>query len=367
MSDVFANRRSRLRRKLKALTTSGALITDPINVRYLSGFTGDSSYLLIVGEREILISDSRFETQIAQECAGLAVEIRDASLTTEKLVSRVIAKLKPRALAIEADSISKANYDALASSLKSTALLDTIGLVNAQRAIKDKSELDAIRGSIRVAQKAFQSVCAQLLATQSEQEVAFEIENQIRRLGGEGCAFAPIVGVGAQAALPHGRPGKTQIGDAPFVLIDWGAKVCGYMSDLTRVLVTAKISPKFQRVYQTVLRAQQAAIDRIRPRADVRQIDSAARSVIAEAGFGKYFGHGLGHGFGLEIHELPRLSPISEGVLEPGMVVTVEPGIYLPDWGGIRIEDDVLVTPDGHEVLTNLPRDWESHQVDCAK
>ena len=138
------------------------------------------------------------------------------------------------------------------------------------------------------------------------------------------------------------------------------------MSDLTRVVVTGKISPKFQRIYQTVLKAQQSAIDRIRPNAKLREIDFAARSVIADAGFGKYFGHGLGHGFGLEIHELPRLAPISEGVLEPGMVVTVEPGIYLPDWGGVRIEDDVLVTTDGHEVLTSLPRDWESHQVECA-
>ena len=366
MAEVFASRRARLRRRLKALTTPGALITDPINVRYLTGFTGDSSYLLMVAEREILISDSRYETQIAQECPGLDFEIRDASLTTEQLAARVIKRLKPGSLAIEADNLSKAAYDSLASNLKSTMLVDTVGLVRILRAIKDKTELDTIRASIRVAQKAFQSVCSQLISSQSELEVAFELENQIRRIGGQGCAFDPIVGVGARAALPHGRPGKTRIGDAPFVLIDWGAKVCGYMSDLTRVVVTGKISPKFQRVYQTVVQAQQAAIDRIRPRAELRKIDSAARGVIADAGFGKYFGHGLGHGFGLEIHELPRISPISDGVLEPGMVVTVEPGIYLPEWGGVRIEDDVLVTSDGHEILTSLPRDWESHQVECA-
>lgn len=365
MLDIFITRRTRLRRELKSLGIPAALISDPINVRYLTGFTGDSSLLLVVGGRATLVSDTRYETQISRECSGLDVEIRDATLTTEQLAARVIDRTKIRMLAIEAESLTKANYDALAASLKATSLVDTVGLVRKLRAIKDKSELETIRASIKVAQKAFQSVSAQLVGTQTEKEVAFEIENQIRRLGGEGCSFPPIVGVGANAALPHGRPAEARIGDAPFVLIDWGAKVCGYMSDLTRVVSTGKISPKFQRVYQTVLRAQQAAIDRIRPGAELRKVDAAARGVIADAGFGKYFGHGLGHGFGLEIHELPRLSPLGEGVLEPGMVVTVEPGIYLPDWGGVRIEDDILVTPDGHEMLTNLPRDWESHQVEC--
>ncbi len=366
MGEIFSGRRSRLRRKLKAIDAQAALISDPVNVRYLTGFTGDSSYLLLANARQILISDSRYETQIAQECPGVSVEIRDASQTTEQLAAQVINRVKPGPLAVEADSLSKASYDGLSQNLKSTPLIDTTGLVSTLRAIKDKTELDTIRRAIRVAQKAFQTVCAQLLPAQTELEIAFELEHQIRQLGGEGCAFPPIVGIGAQAALPHGRPGGTKIDAAPFVLIDWGATVCGYMSDLTRVVSTGKISPKFQRVYQTVLQAQQAAIDRIRPGAELVEVDRAARSVIADAGFGKYFGHGLGHGFGLEIHELPRLSPASQGALEPGMVVTVEPGIYLPGWGGVRIEDDILVTSDGNELLTNLPRDWESHCVDCG-
>ena len=366
MGEIFSSRRSRLRRQLKQIDAQSALISDPVNVRYLTGFTGDSTYLLLAGARQIFISDSRYETQIEQECPGLDVEIRDASQTTEQLAAQVINRVKPGPLAIESDALSKANYDGLAESIKSTPMVDTTGLVRGLRAIKDKTELETIRRAIQVSQKSFQTICAQLLPKQTELEIAFELEHQIRRLGGEGCAFPPIVGVGPQAALPHAHPGKSSIDAAPFVLIDWGAKVCGYLSDLTRVVVTGKISAKFERVYETVLRAQQAAIDRIRPGAALVDVDSAARSVIADAGFGKYFGHGLGHGFGLEIHEPPRLSPISKDVLETGMVVTVEPGIYLPGWGGVRIEDDVLVTSDGHELLSSLPRDWESHCVDCG-
>lgn len=364
MPEILASRRHKLRRALKCLAADGALITHPINVRYLTGFTGDSSYLLLAGKREVLISDSRYETQISEECPGFDAEIRDASLSTEQFAVRVIGRLKPRTLAIEADFLTKANFETLAGGLKGTTLVDSIGLVATLRSIKDKGEIKRIRESIGVAQQAFRRVCAKLGPSQTERDVAFDLEHQIRLLGGESCSFDPIVAVGAQAALPHGRPGSSRIGSAPFVLIDWGAKVCGYTSDLTRVVATGKISAKFERIYRTVLKAQQAAIERIRPGVEVRAVDSAARSIIAAAGFGKYFGHGLGHGFGLEIHELPRLSPAGQGVLAAGMVVTVEPGIYLPGWGGVRIEDDVLVTPDGHEILTGLPREWESHRVE---
>lgn len=366
MADTTKHRRTQLRRELKKLRVNAVLISDPVNVRYLTGFTGDSTYFIVSDRKEVLVSDTRFETQIAEECPGLDVEIRDARMTTEALVAKTLGRMKYRSLAVEAEHLSKAKYDGLAKQLTGINLVDSAGLVQGLRAIKDKRETDQIRESIRVAQRAFMSIRATILPTQSEIDVAAELEYQIRRLGGEGCSFPPIVGVGSRAALPHGRPSKTQIDAAPFVLIDWGATVCGYASDLTRVLVTGKCPAKFERVYATVLQAQQVAIDRIRPGAKARDVDRAARSVIADGGFGKYFGHGLGHGFGLEIHELPRLSPLSDAELQPGMVVTVEPGVYLPGWGGIRIEDDVLVTPDGCEILTSLPRDWESLRVELA-
>jgi len=190
----------------------------------------------------------------------------------------------------------------------------------------------------------------------TERQVAAELEYQTLRLGGRCLSFPAIVAVGPRAALPHASPTEARIGDADFVLIDWGVNEGQYVSDLTRVLVTGKISPKLRKVYGVVLRAQLAAIDAIRPGVTCEAVDDVARSVIAKAGFGKYFGHGLGHGIGLDIHEAPRLSKGQRKKLTPGMIVTVEPGVYLPGWGGVRIEDDILVTRSGHELLTTVPK-----------
>ena len=190
------------------------------------------------------------------------------------------------------------------------------------------------------------------------------LDGYIRRVGGQGSSFPPIVAVGKRSALPHAPPTTHAAGSADVLLVDWGA--CGphgYKSDLTRVLdtrTTSTFGSKLEEVYAVVLRAQQTAIQLIRPGIDGRTLDTAARSVIADAGYGDYFGHGLGHGIGLQVHEAPALRPNSTHVLQPGMIVTVEPGIYLPEWGGVRIEDDVLVTPDGYEVLTSVPRDLEA-------
>jgi Xaa-Pro aminopeptidase len=195
----------------------------------------------------------------------------------------------------------------------------------------------------------------------TEKEVADQLEANLRRCGATGSSFPSIVAVGVRAALPHARPtATTRIGDDDFVLFDWGATGRPYKSDLTRVLVTGKVSPEFEKVYQTVLAAQERGIAAIRPGAKAQDVDAEARSVIEEAGFGRFFTHGLGHGIGMDVHEAPRLRKESETILEPGMIVTVEPGIYLPDWGGVRIEDDVLVTTEGCEVLSHLPKalDW---------
>ncbi len=191
----------------------------------------------------------------------------------------------------------------------------------------------------------------------TEKQVAADLEHQIRRFGGKGLSFPAIVAGGAWAALPHAVPGDRKIGDDDFTLIDWGANAGLYISDLTRVLVTGKISPKLDKIYNIVLEAQLAGIEAIRPGVTCGEVDAAARSVIAKAGYGKQFGHGLGHGIGLEVHEAPRLGGNQETELKPGMVVTVEPGIYIPGWGGVRIEDDILVTKKGHEVLSNVPKE----------
>jgi Xaa-Pro aminopeptidase len=230
-------------------------------------------------------------------------------------------------------------------------------VVEKLRIRKDASEIAAIREAISIAEKAFARWSASLRPADTEKQLGDRIEMLIREEGGKCSSFPPIVGVGARAALPHAPLGGTRLDEGELVLVDWGAKGRFYMSDLTRVLANRKISPKLAEVHAAVCRAQSRAIARICPGAVAQDIDAEARAALNEVGLAEFFTHGLGHGFGLEIHEAPFLRPNSPVVLEPGMVVTVEPGVYLPDWGGVRIEDDVLVTPNGCQVLTSLSRE----------
>jgi Xaa-Pro aminopeptidase len=322
---------------------------------YLTGFTGSSAYLLITGKETIILSDFRYDTQIQAECPEIEAEIRTADSEMIDLVEKIVNRVKAKTCGIEGFSVSKALFDQLESKL-ACQLSATTGWIEDLRSVKDKLEIAAIRKSIRVNQRAFGVIRSQLTPLQTELQIAHNLEHQMRQFGATGCAFEPLVGVGPRSALPHGKPSTCRIEESPLLLVDWGAQVDHYASDLTRILVTAKITPKLEKIYNIVLQAQLAAIRKVRPGIMAKEVDHAARSVIDKAGYGKYFGHGLGHGFGLEIHERPFLSPIKEDRLEKHMVITIEPGIYVPGWGGIRIEDDILVTSDGHEILSDLPK-----------
>jgi Xaa-Pro aminopeptidase len=247
----------------------------------------------------------------------------------------------------------------LEGKLSRCAFHATDGLIEQLRVIKDREEVLATRRAADLARRAFEVVRAAITPDMSELQVAADLEYQTRRFGGKGLSFPPIVAVGSRAALPHANPTERRVGESQFTLIDWGANEGLYLSDLTRMVVIGKISPKLRKLYGVVLKAQLAGIQAIRPGATCESVDRAARSVIEKAGYGKQFGHGLGHGVGLEIHEAPRLAKGQSAILKPGMIVTVEPGVYLPDWGGIRIEDDVLITRSGHEVLTSVPKQLE--------
>jgi Xaa-Pro aminopeptidase len=364
----FRDRRRLLRKRLGDGNVDSLLVVDLANVRYLTGFTGSAACLLISQQREILISDARYQQQINEECAPvdaqrpsehLEIVMRDVAATLTDATVETIQAAGLNSLGFEAHRMVKATYDEFKTRLAAVELVATQGMVERLRSIKDDFELSAIRRSIDVNQEAFLNTVANMAAGQTEREFAFALENEMRVLGASGFAFDPIVGVGPRAALPHGKPGKSKIGSGGCLLVDWGANVDGYLSDLTRVVVCDQPDEKFIEIYNVVLAAQLAAISSIGPGVSCKSVDHAARSVIEDAGYGDYFGHGTGHNFGLEIHEKPYFSQSDDELLAAGMVVTVEPGIYIPGYAGVRIEDDVLVTENGQEVLSNLPKDWE--------
>lgn len=360
----YAQRRKRLRELLQRSAAEAMLVTNVINVRYLSGFTGDDSYLIVSRDGEVLLSDPRYEEQIGEECPGLAMFIRKPSELIMEFTCKHLSQMRLSSLVVESQSLSVAAFDRLRKHAGVGELRKQGARVETLREIKDAGEIALLKRAIAIAERVFVSIRAQLTSRQTERDIANEIDRQIRLLGGSGCSFSPIVAVGPRAALPHATPGESRIGSSSFVLIDWGATVGGYRSDLTRVLMTSKIPAKFSRVYDAVLAAQTAAIAAMKPGVMVSEIDHLAREVISGAGMGKRFNHGLGHGIGLEIHEAPRLGKKLDRPLEPGMVLTVEPGVYYPGWGGVRIEDDILITPEGCEVLSSLPREMETNRVE---
>jgi Xaa-Pro aminopeptidase len=359
---LFAIRRKRLRNLIRKADADALLVTNFKNVTYLTGFTGDDSYLLVTLDDELLITDPRYTTQLEEECPGLMLEVRVPGVQMLEAVTKVVERARIERLGLEGNSATLTLQESIAKQLPKLKLVTTENLVERLRIVKDKFEIDQTRIACQQARRAFEVVRAALTPGMTEFEVATELAYQARRFGAKALSFSPIVAVGPRAALPHATPTERKLSDSDFTLIDWGANSGLYMSDLTRIVVTGKISPKLRKIYGIVLKAQLAAIDAIRPGLTCEQVDRVARKIITRAGYGKAFGHGLGHGTGLEIHEAPRLAVGQKTKLRPGMIVTVEPGVYEPGWGGVRIEDDVLVTRSGHEVLTDVPKQLE----DCV-
>src|SRR5262245_3705720 len=362
----FVRRRKELSRAVKDARLDALLVAKPVNVSYLTGFTGDSSFCVITPKRAILVSDDRFRTQIETECPDIETHIRGHDRNTFQAVGDVVKKLGLRDVGVESSGVTLEDFDKLKEQCPTANLTGTTGHVEKLRAIKDNAEVEQIRTAIRVAEQGFTALRATMRSGDTEKELADLLDHYVRRAGGDGLGFPPIVGAGERSALPHCPVSDRRVGESPFVLVDWGAKAGLYHSDLTRVLWSPGVrrsrgvESKLQSVYTVVLQAQTRAIAALRPGVSVKVVDAAARAHIDGAGYGKYFTHGLGHGIGLEIHESPQVRSNSDDVLAAGMVVTIEPGIYLPGFGGVRIEDDVLVTPDGPEVLTSVPRGWES-------
>ncbi len=330
------------------------LVTDPINVRWLTGFTGSSGLALVgaAGQREF-VTDFRYLTQAAAQLdPGWTVHIvADLPAALPELVGPT------GRLAFDSASVTVKAHDRLAELLEEDVkLVPAAGLVEDLRAIKDDAELQRLRAAARLADAALEDVLTRGLTGRTERDVGLDLEFTMRRMGAESVSFDPIIAAGAHGALPHASPRDVEIPAGTLVVIDWGAQLDGYASDCTRTYATGELSEHDAEVYAIVLRAQEAALAAVRPGPTGKEVDAVARQIIDAAGHEEHFGHGLGHGVGMDVHEAPRLSKQGTVALAPGHVVTVEPGIYVPDVVGVRIEDLVVVTDDGHEVLSGLTK-----------
>jgi Xaa-Pro aminopeptidase len=349
-----------LDRKLDAL-----LVLFQENRYYLSGFTGEdtqydeSAGALIIGhDTLILITDSRYEIQAHNEAPGYEIICCKKGLAAE--LPSILNHLKPERLGFESRRISHDQFlniqKALHAVQPSPELVPVVDLVDALRMIKDENEIMAIKQALKLAESSFEKILRWITPGVSEQEAAWELEKNMRSAGAQSVSFPVIVAFGKNSALPHAIPGKSTLKNNEPILFDWGVRLNGYCSDTTRTFIFDKPDDQFKKIFTIVYDAQQKAIEAIRPGIRTQQIDDIARRHIESKGFKEYFGHGLGHGVGLAIHESPSLSPLMERDMEikKNMVFTVEPGIYLPDWGGVRLENMVAVTENGADILNQL-------------
>lgn len=338
-----------LRALLRERQAQCAIVTKPENRRYFSGFSGTAGLLVITADEARLVTDFRYTEQAAAQAPAFEIVRCDGEPLAE--AAKCVRASQAHAALLEGDFCTQQQYAYLSEALPGCALqcveLDTL------RAVKDAWEIGRVKKAVEISDAAFSHVLRVLRHGMREFEVAAELEYAMRKLGSEHPAFDTIVASGKRSSLPHGLATDKRLEAGDFVTMDFGAVYDGYHSDITRTVVIGRASEAQRALYELVLRAQLAGVAAMRPGVSGKQVDAAARGIIADAGYAHCFGHGLGHGVGLAIHEFPRLSPRSScGILEKNMLVTVEPGVYLPEEGGVRIEDTVLVTDSGAEVLT---------------
>jgi Xaa-Pro aminopeptidase len=351
--DIYSARLKNVRRSIKKKERDGFLVTNMCNVRYLSGFSGSSGFLFITGKDNIFVTDFRYKEQSEKEVKGwdLIIEMGNRIKTIRALTK----KNGIRKLGFE----SSASYDFFGSMCDLDLTLNASkGLIEKLREIKDRTEIDSIKKAVERAEAAFLDVKPYIKEGTREISIALRLEESLREKGCGHIPFEIIVASGAHSAMPHARPTQKKLNKGDFVIIDWGGEADGYYSDMTRTLLIKGgrgIGEK-KKIYQTVLEANQRAISYVAAGVPSRKIDEAARAFIRGAGFGECFGHGTGHGVGMQVHEAPRISWNKSERIKKNMVFTIEPGIYLPNVGGVRIEDMVLVKPEGPEVLTSLAK-----------
>lgn len=348
-------RLAQLREKMAERGVDAMLVTSPRNRRYLSGFTGSSGYLLITEARALLITDFRYEEQGARQAPDFELTRFDGGILEE--VGAQLNKLKAKKVAFEKEHVSYALYQGLLNCHEGADWIGVSGWIEEMRAVKTAEEIAVIKRACEIADSAFDHILKYIRPGATERDVAMELEFYMRRQGATSSSFDIIVASGERSALPHGVASEKKIAAGEMVTLDFGAYYEGYASDITRTIAVGEPPDILKQIYHIVLDAQIAGVSGVRAGMLAKEADALTRDPIAAAGYGPNFGHSTGHGIGLEVHEGPRLSPQSETELRPGMVVTIEPGIYIPKFGGVRIEDDVVITENGCEILTTSPKE----------
>jgi Xaa-Pro aminopeptidase len=356
VSPLAARRVAQTRQEMDTRGLPALLVTDRTNVGWLSGFTGSSGFVLLTDRTAVFATDSRYMTQAAYECPGFVLH-QLASSAPEEVVA-VLLEANAARIAVEADSMTVATHSGLSERLTGQAeLVATSRLVADLRMAKDPDEVAIVERACAAVDETFEHIRGFIVPGATEREVMLELEWHMRRHHRAEVAFDSIVASGERSALPHGRASERILQPGDLVTLDYGARIEGYCSDITRTVVLGRASPKQREVYDVVVAALARAIEGVRPGAAGAEVDALARDLIREAGYGEFFGHGLGHSLGRDVHDGPGLAPTSKITLAEGMVLTVEPGIYIPEWGGVRVEQDVVVTQGGCRLLTHATTD----------
>lgn len=348
------SRVDKLRQKMAGESVDGFLVSTVLNWCYISGFRGDAGSLLITDKTAQVFTDSRYVEQAQDEAKGFSVVM--TTLDGNEVQSAVKHEGVKR-LAFEKDQTTYAQWERLQERFPDVELVPTSGWVEELRLIKSPEEVACIQKAQDIADDAFALLTNSIRTGAREIDLALEFEFTMRRMGSDGLAFPIIAVTGERSSLPHGTPTEKKVADGDFITFDFGARYQGYCSDETRTFVVGHLDAKHEEIYNTVLEAQLAGVDAVKPGVRGMDVDAAGRAIIEKAGYGEYFGHGIGHGVGMNVHEGPRAGKKSDDVLRPGMIVTVEPGIYIPGFGGCRIEDLVLVTETGHRILSQSPKE----------
>ena len=348
--------RNKIKKENKEI--EGFLVTNLQNLNYLTGFDGEGSALIGVSGKNYLLTDSRYTEQAQKESPDYKILTDEPNKKNARVlaIKKIIEKNKIKKIAFESNNLSYANFKKYSDSFNSIEFLATENIIEQIRMIKNKEEIIKMKKAAQITTESLKDVFEIIKPGVRELDIASELAYTMRKKGAQKEAFETIVVSGERSSLPHGKPSEKKIDEGEFITIDMGANYQNYNSDLTRTIIMGKENKKQKEIFSIVLEAQKAALDFLKPGVKCKEVDSVARDIIAKKGYGKFFGHGLGHGVGLDIHELPRVSFSDDTVLLPGMVVTIEPGIYLPEVGGVRIEDSVLITEAGYEILTWFPK-----------